>query len=112
MQHAPVVDTWHVVLVHVVPGPRKIPFCAVHCSRVNTWHTGPVGLGTQQAPVAGGQLAVAHWVPSPRYVPCSSAHPAEVAITQNPLERQHAPVAGGAHVVLLQVVPAPRQIPC
>jgi hypothetical protein len=109
-QHAPASGV-HVVLAHVVPSPWYVPLCDVQSACVSAWHsTAPLAL-KQHAPVVGcGQFAVAHAVPFPRYTPWSVPHCVSLTSTHIPLDRQHAPNVG-AHVVVAQVVFAPRKIP-
>jgi hypothetical protein len=70
--------------------------------------TVPSAARTQHAPVGAGQLALAHVLPSPPYMPWRLEQSADVVVMQNPPARQQLPVAGGVQVLASQVVLSPR----
>ena len=55
-------------VVHEVPAPRKIPFCAAQSAWLSWWQVTPVEVVMQQAPVVVVEQipAVLHEVPLPR----------------------------------------------
>src|SRR5579862_3794994 len=69
-----------------------MPELPVHCVCVSTVHE---PAGRQHDPVRLPQLALAHVILLPWYVPDCVPHSLDVSTEQAPPGRQHAPVAGG-----------------
>jgi hypothetical protein len=116
-QHAPVgVGVGQMPgIVQLVPGPRKMPFCAAQLACVACTHVTPAGLLMQQAPVwfVFEHVNSPHCVPSPRYVPPRLVQSASVVTTHvidPPAAMQHAPPVWARAVVALSSASAANPI--